>query len=59
MIYTRQMMKPGESFVLIRTNEIYTVGPYEGSLVFNETRKKWTNLHRNCHVMPIKKKETK
>ena len=59
MIYTRQMMKPGESFVLIRTNEIFTVGPWAGSVVFNETRKKWTKLHGNCHVMPIKKKESK
>ncbi len=55
MIYTRQMMKPGESFILIRTGEVYTVAPL-GGLVFNEGRKKWTSLHGNCHVQPITKK---
>jgi hypothetical protein len=49
------MMKPNESFILIRTGEVYTVAPL-GGLVFNENRKKWTNLHGNCHVQPIKKR---
>ena len=55
MIYTRHMMKPGESFILIRTGDVYTVSPL-GGLVFNESKKKWTKLNGNCHVQPITKK---
>lgn len=54
MRYTRQMMKPGDSFILIRTGEVYTVSTL-GGLLFNETRKKWTSLHANCQVQPITK----
>ena len=54
MRYTRQMMKPGDTFILIRTGEIYTVSTL-GGLLFNKSRKKWTSLHANCQVQPIAK----
>jgi hypothetical protein len=47
-------MKPGDSFILIRTGEVYTVSKL-GGLLYNENRKKWTTLHGNCQVQPITK----
>jgi hypothetical protein len=52
------MMKPGDSFILIRTGEVYTVSKL-GGLLYNENRKKWTSLHGNSQVQPITKGEKK
>jgi hypothetical protein len=52
MKYTRQMMKPGERFVLLRTGERYVVD--DNGALFNESKNRSAKLHGNCEVEPIK-----
>ena len=49
--YTRQMMKPGDRFVLVRTGDRYRVD--EDGILFNEDRQRQARLHGNCWVKPI------